>query len=215
MEIKVLGVSGSPVKGGNTDVFLSKMMDTVASKPGVSLETVSLAEIKVQDCCHCNFCTRKQTEEKYCSIEDAAQPLFKKVESSDILVLASPVYFQRTSGIMASFIDRLRLFMFGSLTRGRVKNKIGVSAAVAWARHGGLESTHWSHILAFLALEMIPVSSHDSISMIGASALASPDGSAGFDPSIRIGIENDEIGLQTAGPIMERALELASIMKKA
>lgn len=215
MEIKVLGVSGSPIKGGNVEVFLNKMMDTISSKPGVSIETVSLSEIKVEDCRHCNFCTRKQTEEKYCSIEDNAQPLFKKVESSDILVLAAPVYFQRTSGIMASFIDRLRLFVFGSLTQGRVKNKIGVSAAVAWARHGGLESTHWSHILAFLALEMIPASSHDSISLIGASAVASPGGSAGFDPSIRIGIENDEVGLQTTKPIMERALELASIMKRA
>lgn len=215
MEIKVLGISGSPVKDGNVETFLARMVDTVSSKPGVMTEMVPLSKLKIKDCQHCNFCTRKQTEGKYCSIEDDAQPLLEKVESTDILVLATPVYFMRTSGRMAAFIDRLRLFMFGNLTKDRLRNKIGVSAAVSWVRHGGLETTHWSHILAFLALEMIPVSSHDSVSLLGASAVASPMGSAEFDPAIRIGIEKDEVGLQTMGPIMNRALDLAAIMKKA
>jgi len=214
VEIKILGISGSPVKKGNVEFFLAKLMESVSAEPGVKVETISLAELDVQDCRQCNFCWRKQTEKKYCAINDDAQAVFEKVEQADILVLASPVYFHRTSARMAALIDRLRNFMFGNLTKGRLKNKIGVSAAVAYVRHGGVESTHWSHILAFLTLEMIPVSSHDSTSLLGASAVSSPLGSGRFDSSVRIAVEQDEVGLQSIRPIMERAIELAAIIKK-
>jgi len=120
----------------------------------------------------------------------------------------------RTSARMAAFVDRLRLFMFGNLTRGRLKNKIGVSAAVSWVRHGGLETTHLSHIIAFLVLEMIPVSVHNSVSVLGASAVSSLHSSGKFKETIRIGIEKDEIGLQSGKVIMKRALELAALIKR-
>ncbi len=70
-----------------------------------------------------------------------------------------------------------------------MRDKIGVSAAVAWARHGGLETTHLSHLYAFLTLEMIPASVHDSISPLGASAVASEAGSGSFDPAVRLGAD--------------------------
>lgn len=213
MEIKVLGISGSPIKDGNVETFLSKILESVSSKPGVSTEMASLAKLDIRDCQHCNYCIRNQTKRKYCSIKDDAQPLLEKVESSDILVLATPVYFMRTSGRMAAFIDRLRMFMFGNLTKGRLRNKIGISAAVSWLRHGGVETTHLSHIMAFLALEMIPISAHNSVSFLGASAVSSENGSGEFDPDIRIGIEKDKIGLQSIRAIMNRALELTAIIK--
>jgi hypothetical protein len=98
---------------------------------------------------------------------------------------------------MAAFIDRLRMFMFGNLTKWRLRNKIGISAAVSWLRHGG----------------MIPISAHNSVSFLGASAVSSENGSGEFDPDIRIGIEKDKIGLQSIRAIMNRALELAAIIK--
>lgn len=86
--------------------------------------------------------------------------------------------------------------------------------AVSWLRQGGLELAHLSHITTFLTLEMIPASVHKGVSPLGASALASANGSGGFDPNIRRGIENDEEGLQSARLIMKRALELARLVRK-
>jgi multimeric flavodoxin WrbA len=214
MEIKVLGISGSPVKGGNVEVFLENMLDSISSKPGVRTETVSLANLKIGDCLHCNFCLKHQKEGKYCALEDDAQPVMEKMESSDILVFASPVYFMRTSAHMAALIDRLRMFTYGNLTKGRLKNKVGVSAAVSWVRHGGLETTHLSHIMAFLVLEMIPIGGHNSVSPLGASGVSSPDGSGTFDKAIRTGVEKDENGLKSGRVIMNRAVEIATILKR-
>ena len=214
METRILGITGSPVKEGNVEAFLAHMMGSVASKSGVSAETVHLSKLQVQDCVHCNFCVKKQTPEHYCSLEDDAQQIFEKVELADILVLATPVYFLRTSGRMASLIDRLRVFVFGNLVGGKLKNKVGVSAAVAWGRHAGFETTHLSHIYAFMALEMLPVSVHHCISPLGASAVASPQGSGIMDKKVRLGVKNDPMGLHSGSAMMNRALELSTILRR-
>jgi multimeric flavodoxin WrbA len=213
MEYKVLGISGSPVKKGNVDAFLSAIMD-MAVKKGLDAETINLSKMKIQNCVHCNFCLAKQKQGKYCSLEDDAQLIFEKLERADIIVLASPVYFMRTSGLMATFIDRLRVFIFGNIAGGKLRNKIGISAGVSWLRHGGMETTHLSHILAFVTLDMIPATEHSSISPLGAAAVASLHGEGNFDPSIRIGVNEDEAGLKSADAVLSRGLELVELIHK-
>lgn len=211
--INILGISGSPVKKGNVEHFLRKILDS-ADDADVSTEIVHLSQVDIKECLHCNFCLSKQKQGKYCSIADDAQDVFEKIEKADIVILASPVYFMRTSAKMAAMIDRLRVFIFGNLVKGRLRNKIGVSGAVSWLRNGGVETTHLSHLYAFMTLEMIPVSVHKGISPLGASAVASRNGSGDFDPAVRIGIEDDEPGLDSAVHIMKRAMELSKLVKR-
>jgi multimeric flavodoxin WrbA len=210
MTSKILGISGSPVKDGNVETFLQRTLESMKRK-NLKYDIVHLSGLKVKDCIHCNFCLTKQADGKYCSLKDDAQTIYEKAEAADIIVLASPVYFMRTSARMAALIDRLRVFVFGNLTAGRLKNKIGVSMAVSWLRQGGMETTHLSHITTFLGLEMIPASVHKGVSPLGASAYASKNGSGDFDPQITLGIEDDELGMTSSRLIMRRALELARL----
>jgi multimeric flavodoxin WrbA len=209
--LNILGISGSPVKEGNTEIFLLKALQSVSS-PMVQHEVVNLSELDIRDCIHCNFCLARQKQGRYCALQDDAQQVFEKAELADIIVLASPVYFMRTSARMAAFIDRLRVFMYGNLVKGKLRNKIGVSAAVSWLRNGGLETTHLTHLYAFMTLEMIPVGVHAGISTLGASAVASMGGAGEFDPSVRTGVEKDDWGLKSAAAVMERAVELARLI---
>lgn len=213
MAYKILGISGSPVTDGNLDTFLASIMEMAVEK-GMEAETVSLSKIEIKNCIHCNFCLVKQKPGKYCSLEDDAQPIFEKMEDADIIVLASPVYFMRTSGMMATFIDRLRVFIFGNIAGGKLRNKIGISAGVSWLRHGGMETTHLSHLYAFMTLDMIPATIHSSISPMGASAVASRHGEGKFDPTVRIGILEDQAGLNSGKAILSRALELVELIHK-
>lgn len=213
MPYKVLGISGSPVKKGNVETFLQKMMAHVPEER-FSTKIIPLSKIEIKDCLHCNYCLSKQKPGKYCAINDDAQSVFDQIESADIIILASPVYFMRTSAKMAAFIDRLRVFIFGNLAKGKLRNKIGVSAAVSWMRNGGLETTHLSHLYAFMTLEMIPVSIHRGISPLGASAVASRHGAGALESSKRLGIEEDLLGLDSGRYIMERAVELIQLIKQ-
>jgi multimeric flavodoxin WrbA len=213
MKYHILGISGSPVKKGNVETFLQYMVDSRHDEDFTS-EVINLSQMNVKECLHCNFCLTKQKPGKYCSVKDDAQVIFEKVERADIIILASPVYLMRTSAKMAAFIDRLRVFIFGNLVKGKLRNKIGVSAAVSWLRNGGLETTHLSHLYAFMTLEMIPVSVHKGISILGASAVSSNHGEGTFDPSIRLGVEKDKPGLDSADQIMRRAIELVKLVKR-
>jgi len=214
MPYKLLGISGSPVKQGNVEGFLQRSIESLA-RMDLQHEIVHLSDLKIEDCIHCNFCLTKQEAGRYCALQDDAQAVFEKAEAADIIVLASPVYFMRTSARMAALIDRFRVFVFGNVARGRLRNKIGVSMAVAWLRHGGIETTHLSHIYAFLTLEMIPASVHKGVSPLGASAMASGQGAGAFDPAVRLGIETDEPGLDSARAIMRRAVQLARLVKRS
>ncbi|WDP91833.1 MAG: flavodoxin family protein [Desulfobacter sp.] len=211
MPYKIVGLSASPVKKGNTASFLSTMMADAAER-GLETETVDLGALDIKHCIHCNFCLSKQKPGRYCALKDDAQAVFEKLEGADIIVLASPVYFMRTSGMMATFIDRLRVFIFGNIAGGRLRNKIGISAGVSWMRHGGMETTHLSHLYAFFTLEMIPATAHASVSPMGASALSSRHGQGEFDPDVRLGVNEDAAGLKSARALLSRGMELAELI---
>lgn len=135
MPYKIIGISGSPIKKGKTKTLLSAIMDSATEK-GLDTEIINLAGMKIKNCIHCNYCLSKQKPGQYCSLKDDAQLVYEKLENADIIVLASPVCFMRTSGMMATFIDRLRVFIFGNIAGGKLRNKIGISAGVSWLRHG-------------------------------------------------------------------------------
>ena len=97
----------------------------------------------------------------------------------------------------------------------KLRNKIGVSVAVSWLHHGGLETTHLAHLYAFLTLEMIPASVHKGVSPLGASVLASDQGAGDFNPAVRLGIENDKPGLESARATMRRAVHLSRLVRKS
>jgi hypothetical protein len=61
---------------------------------------------------------------------------------------------------------------------------------------------------------MIPVSAHKGVSLLGASAVASINGSGDFDSAIRLGVNEDKAGLDSAKIIMRRAMELVKLIKK-
>lgn len=213
MAYKMVGISGSPKTKGNVSAFLASMME-MASERGFETETICLARMNIRNCTHCNHCLSRQKHGKYCSLDDDAQAIYEKVEQADVIILASPVYFMRTSGMMATFIDRLRVFIFGNVAGGRLRNKIGISAAVSWLRHGGIETTHLSHILAFITLDMIPATVHSSISPMGASSVSSSHGEGEFDPSVFIGTAGDKAGRESAKALVDRAVELLDLMRK-
>jgi multimeric flavodoxin WrbA len=53
--MKVLGISGSPRRGGNTDILVNLALDTIG-KEGIKTEFLSLADYPVKPCQACGGC---------------------------------------------------------------------------------------------------------------------------------------------------------------
>lgn len=103
--MKVLGICGSPRKG-NTEFMLKTVLDS-AKKAGAETELILLREKNIKPCDSCNSC---YGTEKGCHIKDDMQEIYKKIIEMDILVLASPNYFDNVSGLMKNFIDRTNAY---------------------------------------------------------------------------------------------------------
>lgn len=79
MEIGILGVCGSPIKGGNTEVFLKEALKAAEETGDVTTNLISLAGKEIRSCRHCNWCLRKQEEGKPCVQEDGMVEIFPEI----------------------------------------------------------------------------------------------------------------------------------------
>ncbi|HEY3426810.1 MAG TPA: flavodoxin family protein [Negativicutes bacterium] len=211
MKIKVVGISGSPVKGGNTDVLLEKTLKEIESDDVVT-EFIGLAQKQIGGCIHCNWCTRKQTEEKLCALKDDMDAIYLKLLEADVILLATPVYFGRLSGPLADLIDRCRVVVHGSVYKHAFKNKIGAGFALSWFRQGGIESALISLHSAFFILDMIPVSP-GMTSVFGGCGVSSYQGEGFCEKGDKLSILKDEFGLEASKKTAERAVEVARLIK--
>ena len=214
MQIKVLGICGSPVKGGNTEAFLNECLKAAEAAGDVKTKLITLAGKDIKDCRHCNWCTRKQEENKFCAQQDDMQEIYMEMLGTDAVLLASPAYLGRLTGYMACMTDRLRGFLFGNIYGGRLRNKVGGALAVAWGRNTGLETTLLSLVSALFILEMIPVVPlHGPGSIFGAAGVSSEGGTGKFNREDKLGVLKDEYGLAGARGLGKRLVEVAWLLK--
>lgn len=101
MKKKVLMISGSPRKGGNSEILLGQF-EKGAREAGNEVEKVSLREKKIAPCMACYGCRGTKT----CVQKDDMGELLEKMVEADVLVLATPVYFYSMDGQLKTMIDR-------------------------------------------------------------------------------------------------------------
>lgn len=99
----ILGVSGSPRRGGNSDLIL----DSILKGTGVEAHILHLSDIEFSSCVGCERCRK----DKICTrFEDDFTPFYEVIKESRGLVLVSPVHNYNITSWMKAFIDRLYCF---------------------------------------------------------------------------------------------------------
>lgn len=102
MRKKVLILSGSPRKAGNSDLLCDEFLRG-AKEAGHDVEKVRVAEKKIAPCAACYYCT---SHDGACVHKDDMAELLQKMIDADVLVLASPVYFYSIDAQLKAVIDR-------------------------------------------------------------------------------------------------------------
>ena len=100
--MNILILSGSPRKGGNTDLLVEAFVKGASQKHHV--EVMSIHDYKVNPCIGCNACFRN--EQHLCAQKDDMAIIYEKMSQADMLVIASPVYFYGLSAQLKAVIDR-------------------------------------------------------------------------------------------------------------
>ncbi len=102
MAKKILILSGSPRKGGNSDILCDEFMRG-AKEAGNDVEKIFLRDKKINYCVACYYCRDNGGK---CAINDDMAEIIEKMISSDVIVMASPVYFYSIDAQLKTVIDR-------------------------------------------------------------------------------------------------------------
>lgn len=101
MTKNVLILSASPRKEGNSDLLCDRLMEG-AQSAGHNTEKIYIKDKKIGYCTGCGYCYSK----KVCSQKDDMSEILEKMIASDVIVMATPVYFYTMNGQMKTLIDR-------------------------------------------------------------------------------------------------------------
>ena len=101
MNKKVLIISSTPRKGGNSDKLCDAFADG-AKEAGNKVEKVRIADMKIGYCTGCYACQKTGQ----CAIKDDARGVIDKMMAADVIVLSSPVYFYSISAQLKALFDR-------------------------------------------------------------------------------------------------------------
>lgn len=102
MSKKVLILSSSPRRGGNSDRLCDRFMEG-ALEASNQVEKLFLRDFKIDYCTGCNTCFNGV---KPCPQRDDAAEILTRMVEADVIVMASPVYFYTVCAQMKTLIDR-------------------------------------------------------------------------------------------------------------
>ena len=216
LNVKILGIVGTPIKGGNCQYLLEQALEVVESQGRAVTELVHLQDYRIEYCTGCEACLRRvhrlqrkigfdiipvPVEDYNCSIKDDMEALHRKMLEADGILLAAPVYIATIPGQVKTFIDRCRTFVHDFRLRG----KVAAPLTVAFFRNAGEDTALQMMALSLLAMGLTLVS-------FGASAVSTKEGLGIPIRETRFAVKEDLVGMtlmrMAAGQVAQAALEM-------
>ncbi|HYF92210.1 MAG TPA: flavodoxin family protein [Symbiobacteriaceae bacterium] len=102
--MRVLGIVGSPRRGGNTDVLVGEVLRGAASH-GAHVQTVYLNDLNIRGCQACEAC-KGGNGYVGCIQDDDMLGLYDDLIAADAIVIGTPIYYFGPSAQTKLFLDR-------------------------------------------------------------------------------------------------------------
>ena len=125
--MNILGISGTPRKGGNSEILLNHALEPFAEAKW-SIKEILLSEKKIEPCIGCESCVERKT----CFMSDDMNEIYEAYEWCDALIISSPAYYRNVTAQLKAVIDRTFAVKNQSL-----KGKLGGAISVGRSTSGG------------------------------------------------------------------------------
>ncbi len=100
-EMKVLGIYGSPRKGGNSDLLLEEALKGAKSQDA-EVSTIRPYKMDINACSECGSCDKTGI----CIIKDDMQQIYPLLEEAEIIFVSTPMFFYGMPSSLKALIDR-------------------------------------------------------------------------------------------------------------
>ncbi len=109
--MKVLGIYGSPRKGGNSDILLDEVLSAAAEAGGEVERVYCRKKKKLSGCLECGGCD----ETGQCVVQDDMQDIYPLLAAADAIVLSAPIFFYNMPAQAKALVDRTQACWAGRL----------------------------------------------------------------------------------------------------
>jgi len=99
--LRVLGLAGSPRRRGNSEILLDQFL-SAAEEAGAQADKVWVPGLEVAGCVSCGGCSG----DGVCVVEDDFQEINQRLIESDVIAVASPLFFWNVPAKLKALIDR-------------------------------------------------------------------------------------------------------------
>lgn len=147
--MQVLGIVGSPRRGGNTDLLVDAVLAGARGR-GHQVAKLHLHDLAIGPCVDCRGC---KSGARVCVVGDGMREVYERLDAADALVLGTPVYWCGPSGPLKQMLDRWRPYF----ANGRLKARRAVLVAVAkdGPDEAGLLVAMLRRALGYLHVELV------------------------------------------------------------
>lgn len=122
--MKILGIRGSPRRGGNSDILLEWFLSSLEFR---DVEILTPSQLHVQFCQGCRYCEGNGQ----CVIEDDMAVVVDRLLEADKVVVSTPVFFYGLPASLKALVDRTQvLWARRYLLKEAMKPKDGFLLAV-------------------------------------------------------------------------------------
>jgi multimeric flavodoxin WrbA len=118
--MKIVCLLGSPRVNGNSAVIANRFCSS-AEKLGAQVKTYLLNDLAYRGCQGCMLCKTKLDR---CALEDDLTEVLDAIRETDVVVLASPVYFWDVSSQVKGFLDRTFSYLVPGFITNPVKSRL-------------------------------------------------------------------------------------------
>lgn len=110
---RILGLYGSPRKGGNSDFLLDRALEACQAA-GAFVSRIVVRDLEMtRGCLACYGCEKTGQ----CVVQDDMQRVYPLLEGSDAIILATPIFFYGVSAQVKALIDRCQCKWCGAILR--------------------------------------------------------------------------------------------------
>ncbi len=142
--MKVLMLNGSPNINGCVMTAL-KEVEKSLNEEGIETEIIAVGNKDIRGCIACNSCVKTGK----CIFDDIVVEIASKFESSDGIIIGTPVYYAGSNGNLISLLDRL-------FYSSHFDKTMKVGAAVISSRRAGSTSA-FDEINKYFTISNMPI----------------------------------------------------------
>ena len=107
--MRILVLNGSPRPHGNTAEMVAVFKES-AEEAGHEVTVIDICKKNIKGCLACEYCHGKGQGK--CVQHDDMQEIYDKLRNTNMLILASPIYYHGISGQLKCAVDRFYSAMF-------------------------------------------------------------------------------------------------------